>query len=1255
MSQLFISHSSRNDDWAIAVRDWLVGEGWSGPEDIFLDLDPERGIAAGQRWAKAFEDAATRCEAVLFIVSEDWLASRWCHDEYHLANRYNKKLFALVIEDIALDRLPGGLVTQWQIVKLMGEPAERFVTVHPVTQEQSPVHLSKAGLARLKLGLQKAGFGPETFDLQADPNGPFGWRAPYRGLEALEPEDAAVFFGRSADIVRGIDALRGLAAAAPPRLLVILGASGAGKSSFLRAGLWPRLARDDGQWVAMRAVRAGRGGAIEGSEGLLASLEEVHAKFGLRVSRSDLRERLTSPEQFVGLLRDLRQAAARRMLMEEPPFPLPVLCLDQGEEFFGSDADAECKRLLELARSAMDADEALVLVTIRSDSFGLMQNAKAFDGINPLPLSLGPVPQGEIARVIREPAEILRAKVGPDAPVFDAAVIEHLQGEMEGEADALPLLAFVLQRLMRENAGVSTIGLDHLNKTGGLAEAIEAEAEAGFKEAGFVRDREQRREALRRLFIPRLARIDRETKEVQRRVARQREVPPDLQPLARALIERRLLVVRAGRGGSDAAEAVDAATLEVAHEALLRRWTTLAELLAQDRDSLLLLDGVLLAAADWAKAEATLKPDFLAHWGSRLVDAQALAVRGPDWAQEIAPAQGYLEACQAREDVARAEAEQRQREREEEQARRLKDARRLSRVIGAALVVALILAAAAAGFGVYAMNEKTKAEEALAAATETANGLVFNLAQRFRNVSGVSISLIKDILDRARHLQDQLAKSGGGRPDLSASQASALVAMSKTLLSQGDSKGADDAASHAVDLMRTLVASNPANKVWQHNLAIAYEQRGTVLLVRGQLATAMKSYQADHAIAVRLAKADPKWQSDLAITDEKIGELQMAQGRMSAALKSDRAFLAIMQRLATANPGENRWQRGVAVGYEKVGDVQMAQGAISAALTSYRGTLAIMQRLAKTAPSNAGWQRSLAVAYGKIGDAQSVEGKLPAALEAYQAERAVVDRLAKADPGNAQRQRDLEVAYDQIGNTQIALGNSSEALKSYRSSLAITERLAKADPANADWQRDLALSYDRIGDVQMAHGALPGALQSYRAGLAVAERLAKAEPRDGIRQRSVSVLQAGVGNALKSRGDLPGALKAFQASRNAAERAAKANPGNAKWQRGLSLAYQKVGDVQVAQNNLGDAMASYGAGLAIIERLTKADPTNAGWQADLVLGLFRISVIAKPTLARQELNRALAIVNRLAAQHKLTPAERNWPQIISKRLAMLAK
>jgi WD40 repeat protein len=670
---LFISHSSQNDDWAIALRDWLMEEGWSDERDIFLDLDPERGIGAGQRWAQELEKAATRCEAVLFLVSKDWLTSTWCLDEYQLASQFNKKLFALLIEDVPLGRLPGGLAAQWQVVRLYGEPARRFLTVHPVTQRQSPVSMSRAGLQSLKLGLKKAGIGAETFELQPDPKGPFGWRAPYRGLEALEADDAAVFFGRNADIVRGIDTLRGLASHNPPRLLVILGASGAGKSSFLRAGLWPRLLRDDAQWLPLRSIRAGRGGALEGAEGLLAALDEVHRRFGQPQNRADLRKHVEKPADFIAHLRSLREAAARRVLLTKPPFPLPVLCLDQAEELFGADANAEGRTLLGLVRAAVMSDEALALATIRSDAFGAMQSAPAFVNIHQVSLSLGPVPQGELARVIGEPAQVLRGKAGPSAPTFDAAVIEQLQAEVKGETDALPLLAFVLQRLMREHAASSTIGIAELKQTGGVAAAIQSAAEGALDDAGVADDHARRRELLRSLFIPRLARIDRESKAPQRRVARYDDLPPDLGRLARALTERRLLVVKFAAQADDAsAPAHDggdtqsaagtrtdaAATLEVAHEALLRRWPTLADLLREDRDALLLLDGVLIASADWDKAPDERKPDYLAHRGSRLADALALAARGGDWDREMAPARKYLVACQAREAAEREEKEE---------------------------------------------------------------------------------------------------------------------------------------------------------------------------------------------------------------------------------------------------------------------------------------------------------------------------------------------------------------------------------------------------------------------------------------------------------------------------------------------------------------------------------------------------------------------------------------------------------------------
>jgi hypothetical protein len=77
--------------------------------------------------------------------------------------------------------------------------------------------------------------------------------------------------------------LRGLRDAPPPRLLVILGASGAGKSSFMRAGLLPRLERDDLHFLPLPVIRPERA-VLTGDTGLIACLEQALKVAGLEIA-----------------------------------------------------------------------------------------------------------------------------------------------------------------------------------------------------------------------------------------------------------------------------------------------------------------------------------------------------------------------------------------------------------------------------------------------------------------------------------------------------------------------------------------------------------------------------------------------------------------------------------------------------------------------------------------------------------------------------------------------------------------------------------------------------------------------------------------------------------------------------------------------------------------------------------------------------------------------------------------------------------
>src|SRR3982074_84300 len=101
MSRIFLSHSSTNNAEAVALYDWLGREGWK--DEIFVDLDPTSGIAAGGGWGGAPHRATNRCEAVLFLVAKAWIASGWCRKELSLAHRLNKRLFGVLIEDLSVE------------------------------------------------------------------------------------------------------------------------------------------------------------------------------------------------------------------------------------------------------------------------------------------------------------------------------------------------------------------------------------------------------------------------------------------------------------------------------------------------------------------------------------------------------------------------------------------------------------------------------------------------------------------------------------------------------------------------------------------------------------------------------------------------------------------------------------------------------------------------------------------------------------------------------------------------------------------------------------------------------------------------------------------------------------------------------------------------------------------------------------------------------------------------------------------------
>ena len=172
-----------------------------------------------------------------------------------------------------------------------------------------------------------------------------------------------MFFGRDAQILRGLDVLRGMRTSGMESLFVILGPSGAGKSSFLRAGLLPRLRRDDRQFLALSVVRPERA-VLTGELGLAASIHTLRSRVGLCAPMLGEIKNVCHPEHVERLrewLEEARQVARDRLLEvpAEQPAPTLILPVDQAEELFNADAGPEAARFLELLAALVENEAGI--------------------------------------------------------------------------------------------------------------------------------------------------------------------------------------------------------------------------------------------------------------------------------------------------------------------------------------------------------------------------------------------------------------------------------------------------------------------------------------------------------------------------------------------------------------------------------------------------------------------------------------------------------------------------------------------------------------------------------------------------------------------------------------------------------------------------------------------------------------------------------------------------------------------------------
>jgi WD40 repeat protein len=405
--------------------------------------------------------------------------------------------------------------------------------------------------------------------------------APYRGLLRFEAEHARFFFGRDADTRRLVEKL------GQHPFVAVIGASGSGKSSLVRAGLLPALAAnvlpDSSRWHVLTFT--------PGSQPL-QSLAAQLATFVPLVDRPRALKELTAS------LQDDPAALRSTLVAYLADKPRPALLfVDQFEELFTLCADgaercrAEAEQFIALLADAAERSDGQVriVITLRAD---FLDRCLAFPALRGLledrQLLLGPLTAADLREAIVRPAQA-------DGAFLEKGLVNAILRDAGDKPGVLPWLQHALYELWLARRG-PWLTLDAYDRSGGVAGALGRRAQDTYDALS------PEQKIIARAIFLRLTALGEGVSDTRRRADRRELYPVGTDP---AQVDA---VIQALSGPNARLLVADEEAVEVAHEALIQGWSTLHSWLEEDSEALRLHRRLTDAAKEWQAAgrEASL-------------------------------------------------------------------------------------------------------------------------------------------------------------------------------------------------------------------------------------------------------------------------------------------------------------------------------------------------------------------------------------------------------------------------------------------------------------------------------------------------------------------------------------------------------------------------------------------------------------------------------------------------------------------------
>lgn len=817
-------------------------------------------------------------------------------------------------------------------------------------------------------------------------NGSWLHASPFRGLEAFEEQHAAIFFGRKLSVDQLVQVVVAQVQAACSMVLV-LGPSGAGKTSLVQAGLIPALKAGAApaecglaisDHVQLDCADMGQSGLLETLASVLLDAEIDDRLLFENTSAAALAQYMA--QDLPRLIEQLQKRLATIRL---------AVFIDRFEAIFRLPHVSEQERAVfvnvldQLARSGC----VLLVLACRNDFY---PHLTAHPALMSMKLrgghfDLTPPGSADIAQIIRHPAQVAQLRYTVDG--HGESLDELLINGAKAGPDTLPLLQYCLQELYRQRSPDGELSHKAYHDMGGLEGAIGARAEQVISELGASQIA-----ALPQLLSRLVLVAEDESTVTSRRVPWSALSGDDETKLVQALVDAHLFVSDLHGG---------APSFGIAHEALLRRWPRVVTWVEEHRQALQTRSRISAHAKRWQTSGR--KRDMLLPSGTQTNQARQLLKTASFGftSEEI----DFVNAS-------------------------VMGVRRGERLRLAITLIMTSLAILAAGLGLVARSSQVQAERHRTEAEDLMSFMLGEFVEKLRPLG--KLELLDSISTRALSYFGDPTRTTDGEYAL-AQRAKSLQLISEVRIARGDPARATDALLAGREILQKQIQRKPSDLVLLKSAGESAFWLGQIHLDKKEWDQAQKYFQEYQHYADRQAVIAPDAVDTLieqSYAHNNLGTVASRRQDVRLAAKEFARSVELKARAFEKIPKNKQLKSDLADSLSWQANSQLQLGNLKYAEQLYDRELSLLQSLHEVYPDESAWISRLSYAWAHKSELKQAQGDLPASYEAAkQAHRLLKDIVAK-DTSNRVWQRNLYTTEWRMLETTPESKNSAQILAS---------------------------------------------------------------------------------------------------------------------------------------------------------------------------------------------------------------------------------